>query len=387
MLIGIPKESLQGETRVAATPDTVGKLLKLGFEVAVQSNAGALASFDDSAYEKAGAKIGNEKDVWAADIIFKLNAPTDAEIELMHEGQTLVSFIRPAQNKDLVDKLNAKKVTVMAMDMVPRISRAQSLDALSSTANISGYRAVIEAAHAFGRFFTGQVTAAGKVPPAKVMVIGAGVAGLAAIGTAHSLGAIVRAFDTRLEVADQIRSMGGDSAFEEALFLTRFGSSVTLIHRRDSFRASQIMVDRAKANPTITLMTNTVVTSITGTSSPTQNTGAPIAIPGLTLKRPAVAPASVSSIAVRNMVTGEESTLDTNAVFVAIGHTPATDFAAGVVDRDDDGYVVVQGASTVTSAPGIFAAGDCVDRTYRQAISAAGMGCRAALDTQAYLTD
>ena len=130
MLIGIPKESLQGETRVAATPDTVGKLLKLGFEVAVQSNAGALASFDDSAYEKAGAKIGNEKDVWAADIIFKLNAPTDAEIELMHEGQTLVSFIRPAQNKDLVDKLNAKKVTVMAMDMVPRISRAQSLDAL-----------------------------------------------------------------------------------------------------------------------------------------------------------------------------------------------------------------------------------------------------------------
>ena len=150
---------------------------------------------------------------------------------------------------------------------------------------------------------------------------------------------------------------GGDSAFEEALFLTRFGSSVTLIHRRDSFRASQIMVDRAKA------------------------------IPGLTLKRPAVAPASVSSIAVRNVVTGEESTLDTNAVFVAIGHTPATDFAAGVVDRDDDGYVVVQGASTVTSAPGIFAAGDCVDRTYRQAISAAGMGCRAALDTQAYLTD
>ena len=171
---------------------------------------------------------------------------------------------------------------------------------------------------------------------------------------------------------------GGDSAFEEALFLTRFGSSVTLIHRRDSFRASQIMVDRAKANPTITLMTNTVVTSITGTSSPTQNTGAPIAIPGLTLKRPAVAPASVSSIAVRNVVTGEESTLDTNAVFVAIGHTPATDFAAGVVDRDNDGYVVVQGASTVTSAPGIFAAGDCVDRTYR------GM-TGAALDTQAVI--
>lgn len=210
MLIGIPKESLHGETRVAATPDTVGKLLKLGFEVAVQSGAGALASFDDDAYVKAGAMIVKEKEVYAADILFKLNAPTDAEIELMHEGQTLVSFIRPAQNEELVNKLNAKKVTVLAMDMVPRISRAQSLDALSSTANISGYRAVIEAAHAFGRFFTGQVTAAGKVPPAKVMVIGAGVAGLAAIGTAHSLGAIVRAFDTRLEVADQIKSMGGE---------------------------------------------------------------------------------------------------------------------------------------------------------------------------------
>ena len=210
MLIGIPKESLKGETRVAATPDTVAKLLKLGFDVAVQSGAGALASFDDDSYEAAGAKVVNEKEAWKADIIFKLNAPTDAEIELTHEGQTLVSFIRPAQNQELVDKLNAKKVTCMAMDMVPRISRAQSLDALSSTANISGYRAVIEAAHAFGRFFTGQVTAAGKVPPAKVMVIGAGVAGLAAIGTAHSLGAIVRAFDTRLEVADQIKSMGGE---------------------------------------------------------------------------------------------------------------------------------------------------------------------------------
>src|SRR5574344_1660347 len=210
MLIGIPKERFHGETRVAATPDTVAKLLKLGFEVAVQNNAGALASFHDASYQNAGAKIVKEKEAWGADIIFKLNAPTDAEIELMHEGQTLVSFIRPAQNSELVEKLNAKKVTVLAMDMVPRISRAQSLDALSSTANISGYRAVIEAAHAFGRFFTGQVTAAGKVPPAKVMVIGAGVAGLAAIGTAHSLGAIVRAFDTRLEVADQIRSMGGE---------------------------------------------------------------------------------------------------------------------------------------------------------------------------------
>ncbi len=210
MLIGIPKESLRGETRVAATPDTVGKLIKLGFEVAVQSNAGAEASFDDAAYTAAGAKIVKGKEVWNSDIIYKLNAPTNDEVELLKEGQTLVSFIRPAQNKELVEKLNSKKVNVLAMDMVPRISRAQSLDALSSTANISGYRAVVEAAHTFGRFFTGQVTAAGKVPPAKVLVIGAGVAGLAAIGAAHSLGAIVRAFDTRLEVAEQIKSMGGE---------------------------------------------------------------------------------------------------------------------------------------------------------------------------------
>lgn len=210
MLIGIPKESLAGETRVAATPDTVTKLIKLGFDVAVQSNAGALASFDDAAYEQAGAKVVKSQEVWKSDIIFKVNAPDDKEIGLTREGQTLVSFIRPAQNKELVEKLQAKKVTVLAMDMVPRISRAQSMDALSSTANISGYRAVIEAAHEFGRFFTGQVTAAGKVPPAKVLVIGAGVAGLAAIGAAHSLGAIVRAFDTRLVVAEQIKSMGGE---------------------------------------------------------------------------------------------------------------------------------------------------------------------------------
>ncbi|MBQ9274467.1 MAG: Re/Si-specific NAD(P)(+) transhydrogenase subunit alpha [Succinivibrio sp.] len=210
MLIGIPKESLHGEARVAATPDTVTKLLKLGFEVAVQSKAGAEASFDDAAYSAVGAKIVKPREVWNSDIIFKVNAPNDDEIGYMKEGQVLVSFIQPAQHKELVDKLNAKKVTVMAMDMVPRISRAQSMDALSSTANISGYRAVVEAAHAFGRFFTGQVTAAGKVPPAKVLVIGAGVAGLAAIGTAHSLGAVVRAFDTREVVADQIKSMGGE---------------------------------------------------------------------------------------------------------------------------------------------------------------------------------
>ena len=208
--IGIPKESLSGENRVAATPITVTQLLKLGFSVVVAKGAGVHASLDDQAYIDAGASLVSQKEALGADIVFKVNAPIDEEIALFKEGSTLVSFIQPAQNPDLVEKLSAKKITVMAMDMVPRISRAQSMDALSSMANISGYRAVVEAAHAFGRFFTGQITAAGKVPPAKVLVIGAGVAGLAAIGAAGSLGAVVRAFDTRPEVAEQIESMGGE---------------------------------------------------------------------------------------------------------------------------------------------------------------------------------
>ncbi len=210
MYIGIPRESLAGEARVAATPATVKQLLKLGFEVSVEAGAGSKANFADAEFIEAGAKVVSASEVWNAPLIYKVNAPTDAEIAKIKEGTTLVSYLWPAQNPELVKKLSEKKINVMAMDMVPRISRAQSMDALSSMANISGYRAVIEAAHAFGRFFTGQITAAGKVPPAKVMVIGAGVAGLAAIGTAHSLGAIVRAFDTRLEVAEQIQSMGGE---------------------------------------------------------------------------------------------------------------------------------------------------------------------------------
>lgn len=210
MQIGIPRESLAGETRVAATPNTVEQLKKLGFDVIVESGAGALASFDDAAFVAAGAAVAKAADIWQSDLIYKVNAPSDAEIAQIKEGATLVSFLWPAQNPELVTKLSAKKINVLAMDMVPRISRAQSLDALSSMANIGGYRAVVEAAHAFGRFFTGQITAAGKVPPAKVLVIGAGVAGLAAIGAAGSLGAIVRAFDTRLEVAEQIESMGGE---------------------------------------------------------------------------------------------------------------------------------------------------------------------------------
>ncbi|RQJ75818.1 Re/Si-specific NAD(P)(+) transhydrogenase subunit alpha [Neisseria meningitidis] len=209
MKIVIPRESLSGETRVACTPATVALLGKLGFETVVESGAGLAASLDDAAYQTAGATVADKAAVWACPLIYKVNAPSEGELPLLNEGQTIVSFLWPRQNEALVEALRAKKVNALAMDMVPRISRAQALDALSSMANISGYRAVIEAANAFGRFFTGQITAAGKVPPAQVLVIGAGVAGLAAIGTANSLGAVVRAFDTRLEVAEQIESMGG----------------------------------------------------------------------------------------------------------------------------------------------------------------------------------
>ncbi|PNM18616.1 Re/Si-specific NAD(P)(+) transhydrogenase subunit alpha [Yersinia enterocolitica] len=210
MRIGVPRERLANEARVAATPKTVEQLLKLGFTVAIESGAGHLASFDDAAYQDAGATITDTTDVWQSDLILKVNAPLEEEITLMRAGSTLVSFIWPAQNPELLQKLAERQVTVLAMDSVPRISRAQSMDALSSMANIAGYRAIVEAAHEFGRFFTGQITAAGKVPPAKVMIIGAGVAGLAAIGAAGSLGAIVRAFDTRPEVKEQVQSMGAE---------------------------------------------------------------------------------------------------------------------------------------------------------------------------------
>jgi len=217
MQIGIPKEILDKECRVAATPNTVEQLQKLGFSVVVEKGAGENASFTDAAFTDAGAQVLDDKAaVWQSDIVMKVNAPvvdptTNVdEIELLKDGATLISFIWPAQNPELMERLSAKNINVMAMDCVPRISRAQSLDARSSLSNVDGYRAVIEAANHFGRFFTGQITAAGKVPPAKVLVIGAGVAGLAAIGAAGSLGAIVRAFDTRPEVKDQIASMGAE---------------------------------------------------------------------------------------------------------------------------------------------------------------------------------
>ena len=212
LTIGVPREVFPGEKRVATVPEVVEKLIKQGFRVAVEAGAGDASQISDDAYRASNAEVvADRAQLWrTSDIVFKVRAPDRDEIALLREGGMLVSFIWPAQNPDLLQALAAKKATVLAMDSVPRISRAQKLDALSSMANIAGYRAVIEAAHAFGRFFTGSITAAGKVPPAKVFIIGAGVAGLAAIGAASGLGAIVRANDTRPEVADQIKSLGGE---------------------------------------------------------------------------------------------------------------------------------------------------------------------------------
>lgn len=208
MRIVVPKETKPGERRVAATPKTVEQLRALGYEVAVETGAGTAAAYPDAAYAEAGAEIVAPEAAYEGDLVFKINPPTDTERRRLHQGQYLVSLLAPALNPDAVEAIRERGVTAMAMDAVPRISRAQALDVLSSMANLGGYRAVIEAAGEFGGLFTGQVTAAGKVPPAKVLVIGAGVAGLAAIGTAGSLGAIVRAFDARPEVAEQVESMG-----------------------------------------------------------------------------------------------------------------------------------------------------------------------------------
>jgi proton-translocating NAD(P)+ transhydrogenase subunit alpha len=212
MRIGVPREIHAGEKRVATTPDVAAQLIELGFAVAVEKGAGARASFTDAAYGDTGCEvIDGAKDLWAhSDIILKVRAPEAGELGMLRADQTLIAFLAPGQNPDLLQKLAASGATALSMDSVPRISRAQKLDALSSMANIAGYRAVVEAAQHFGRFFTGQITAAGKIPPAKVLVIGAGVAGLSAIGAAKSMGAIVRAFDTRPEVAEQVESMDAE---------------------------------------------------------------------------------------------------------------------------------------------------------------------------------
>jgi len=211
MKIGVPRETHPGERRVATTPDVATELSKLGFSVAVETGAGDTSSYTDEAYRAAGCEVVTAADIWRdSDIILKVRAPEGGEADGLRAGQTLISFLWPAQNPALLEQLTNTGATVMAMDSVPRISRAQKMDALSSMANIGGYRAVVEAAQHFGRFFTGQITAAGKVPPAKVLVIGAGVAGLAAIGAAKSMGAIVRSFDTRPEVKEQVESMDAE---------------------------------------------------------------------------------------------------------------------------------------------------------------------------------
>ncbi|HJV79761.1 Re/Si-specific NAD(P)(+) transhydrogenase subunit alpha [Noviherbaspirillum sp.] len=213
LTIGVPREIFPGEKRVATVPDVVEKLIKLGFSITVESGAGDAANFSDETYRAAGAQIvDSAAKLWASsDIVFKVRGPNPDEVAMMREGGTLISFIWPAQNPEMMKQLAAKKATVLAIDSLPRtLSRAQKMDALTSQAGVAGYRAVIEAANAFGRFFSGQVTAAGKIPPAKVFIAGAGVAGLAAIGTAAGLGAIVRANDTRAEVADQVVSLGGE---------------------------------------------------------------------------------------------------------------------------------------------------------------------------------
>ena len=209
MLIGIPKEVNVGETRVAGSPETAKKLLKLGYEVCVERGAGRLASFPDEAYVEAGARIVDKDEVWASDIVVCVDMPTDSELALMHRDAMLITRMRMEANPDLVEVFASRGLTALAMDAAPRISRAQSLDVRSSMANLSGYKAVIEAANAFGRLFGGQMTAAGKVPPANVYIIGVGVSGLAAIGTASSMGAQVYATDVRPEVADQVESLGG----------------------------------------------------------------------------------------------------------------------------------------------------------------------------------
>ena len=212
MIVGSPKEIFKGEARVAMTPESAKQIQKLGYTCLLETGAGLTSNFSDKDYKDAGVQIvKSASQLWKdSNIILKVRGPEKSEISKIQPNQHIISFIWPGQNKALLDSLSKKKVTVQAMDMIPRISRAQKMDALSSMANIAGYRAVIEAGNQFGRFFTGQITAAGKVPPAKILVIGAGVAGLAAIGTAQSMGAIVRAFDVRPEVAEQIESMGAE---------------------------------------------------------------------------------------------------------------------------------------------------------------------------------
>ncbi|MFN8079136.1 MAG: Re/Si-specific NAD(P)(+) transhydrogenase subunit alpha [Kineosporiaceae bacterium] len=254
MRIGVPRESRPGETLVAATAKTAAQLVALGYEVVVEAGAGNLADQHDAAYTDAGIGIGTAEQVWSSDIVIKVNAPTDAEIARLRPGATVVSLMAPGRSPELLAALQARGVTGLAMDAVPRISRAQSMDVLSSMANVAGYRAVIEAAHEFHRQFTGQVTAAGKVPPARVFVVGAGVAGLAAIGAAGSMGAIVRAFDVRPEVAEQVESMGAQFVtidMEQEVSADGYAKEMTA----DQERLTAVMYDEEASKADIVITT------------------------------------------------------------------------------------------------------------------------------------
>ncbi len=254
MRISVPRESKAGERLVAATPKTVAQLIKLGYEVAIESGAGAGATFSDEAYTEAGATIVKSAEVWKSDIVAAVNTPTARQLGAMKPGATLISMMMPAAHPELVEKLTKAKVTGMALDAVPRISRAQALDVLSTMSNVAGYRAVIEAAENYGGMFTGQVTAAGKTAPAQVFIIGAGVAGLAAIGAAASLGAQVRAFDVRPEVGEQIESMGASFVQAEAAQqeVSADGYAQALTEEQERLTAEMYAAESAKADVVIT---------------------------------------------------------------------------------------------------------------------------------------
>ena len=256
-LVGVPKERFPGERRVAATPDTATRLMKLGFAVAIERGAGAAAGFSDALYEGVGCSVVD--DVWHAELVLKVRAPDDAEVAKLKEGQFLASFLWPAQNPALVDKLKDKRVTALAMDQVPRITRAQKLDALSSMANIAGYRAVIEAANVFPRLFAGQITAAGKMPPAKVLIIGAGVAGLAAIGAARGLGAVVRAFDTRPAAREQVQSMGAEFLEVTGVFEDGSGQGGYAKEMSQAFIDAEMALCRSQARDVDIVITTALI--------------------------------------------------------------------------------------------------------------------------------
>ncbi|BDZ41005.1 NAD(P) transhydrogenase subunit alpha [Paraoerskovia sediminicola] len=254
MKIGVPRESRPGERLVAATPKTVGQLVSLGYDVVVEAGAGEAAHFADDAYADAGATVADAAEAWGADVVTAVNAPSDPDVTRLAPGSTLISMLAPAAKPDLVDALRVRGVTAMALDAVPRISRAQALDVLSTLSNVAGYRAVVEAATELGAMFSGQVTAAGKTPPANVFVIGAGVAGLAAIGTAASLGAQVRAFDVRPEVGEQIESMGAtfvqaETAQQE---VSSDGYASELTAEQEALTAAMYAEETAKADVVIT---------------------------------------------------------------------------------------------------------------------------------------